>query len=365
LHGSSSPVCFTSPRGQPPLLPSKAHATIKRPVRKRVFERQLHLRFVKTRLRPMAIPGGCAAKQSCVTASRNSRLMRSSCRDTVDSCSLSVRPISARVSWVHVIARQEHAFARRQPTRRQPRAHHRAGRDTSRGPDRPAGNPRAAPADAGSIFFPEFRRGASRELVGCLTFFGFERNRPPARSQQVHMPLGKHGPEPCGKLAPAVKIFKQGFSPSASGRTDAVEFRVERVRQLLRAGLIPRPRRRAEWRGRAARSSCRKCLIKNSQAASRPSPHAHARAKSSRCATTSGKLTTSAAPARAPPYRFSALRRRASAKRLRARPHRAPFASAWSHSIRRAYCAQKSVERRDSGFLCHVVRTAFRCLDAS
>jgi len=70
------------------------------------------------------------------------------------------------------------------------------------------------------------------------------------------MPLGKHGPEPCRKLAPAVKIFKQGFSPSAPGRTDAVQFRVKRVRQLLRADFIPGPEARRMARA-AARSSCR------------------------------------------------------------------------------------------------------------
>src|SRR6266403_4677984 len=150
---------------------------IKRPVRKRVFERQLHLRFVKTRLRPVPIPGGCAAKQclchrlsqfasNAVELPRHSRFMLAPCASDLRQGEL-----------VHVIARQEHAFARRQ-----------AGDGSRERSIEPGDIPLAVRIGLlgiralrqrmrAPLVFPEFRRGASRELVGCLTFFGFKGNQ--------------------------------------------------------------------------------------------------------------------------------------------------------------------------------------------
>jgi len=327
-------------------------------------KRQLHLRFVKTRLRPMAIPGGCAAKQSlchrlpqfasdAVELPRHSRFVLAQCASDLRQGEL-----------VHVIARQEHAFARRQPTEGsrertiEPGEIPLAVRIGLLGIRAPRQRMRAP------FFSPEFRRGASRELVGCLTFFGFERNRPPARSQQVHMPLGKHGPEPCGKLAPAVKIFKQGFSPSASGRTDAVEFRVERVRQLLRAGLIPGPRGAQNGAGGGAQFMP-EMLDKTFPGPLPGPPRTRTPGLNLPGATTSGKLRPRQ-PRRA--HRHIVFSRAAPEGLCKAIAGQAP-----SRALRlrvepldqTRILRTKSVERRDSGFLCHVVRTAFRCLDAS
>ncbi len=88
------------------------------------------------------------------------------------------------------------------------------------------------------------------ELARRIAFhFCFQRNRFAARSKQVHLFLREHGAQPGGQLAPPMKIFEQGFPPAVRAGADAVQIRVERIRQFLGACVIG-PARASKHRAR-------------------------------------------------------------------------------------------------------------------